>query len=131
MGRLKEALLLMEYTPDFYLEPTDEELAASAAPYIASRSPKPIPCDPTEEEPFLTGLALFSPPVLARVIEENSEWLQHVPRSTEEILNTLFPVFTMDGHGIVLFANCLNQAVFAAGYCPDKDSINPTWTFPV
>ena len=54
MGRVKEAFLCPPDDRDSPWEPTDDELEAMASEYFASISPKPIPCDPTEEDPWRT-----------------------------------------------------------------------------
>lgn len=130
MGRLKDTLLDVNYIRYEYPEPTEADLAEAGAEYLASLRPKPVPCDPTEEMPPLKGFGLFSPPILARVVERNAPWLQSAPHTAEEILNTLFPNFDHEGYGDVIYCAVLNNALFDAGYVPIGNIINPVWSFP-
>ena len=131
MGRVKEAFLYPEDFPDHIWEPTDDELEAMASAYHAECSPKPVPCDPTEESPTLNAWDLLMPEIIAGVIERNQHWLQWTNRTTSEVLRTLFINVNYAGMTDVEAMRRVSPMMFVAGYTPSDQGINPTWTFPV
>jgi hypothetical protein len=115
---------------EHYLGGYEDWLAAHAEEQLA-HEPKPIPCDPCEEDPILKGRELFSPVVLATILNRNRDWLQRVPRTTAEVTTALFPSFDADGMSEQDLLATVSDAMFAAGFAPSDQSLNPTWTFPV
>lgn len=93
--------------------------------------PKPIPCDPYEEETPRNAWDLFTQDVLAGVFAMNRNWLQFLPRSSKTVLNVLFPRFDSAGMTEVEILSCISREIFDAGYRPSNRGINPIWTFPV
>ena len=131
MGRVKEAFLCPPDDRDSPWEPTDDELEAMASEYFASISPKPIPCDPTEEDPCLDAWGLLVPEILAEVVARNAEWLQWTNRTTSEALSALFVNVNYAGMNDIQAYMRLSTAIHDAGFSPSNQSPNPTWTFPV
>jgi hypothetical protein len=135
MGRVREAFCYPDDTPDHLWEPSEEELeameAAYSAAYEAECSPKPIPCDPSEEHPSLTAWDLFTPEIVARVIEQNQGWMQWTNRTTSEVLGALFINVDYAGMTDVQAMRRVSNIIHDAGYTPSNQSPNPTWTFPV
>lgn len=131
MNRLLESQEQQKWEEEeHYLGGYEDWLAAHVEEQL-SCEPKPIPCDPGEEETVMKGRALFSPEVLARIIGINQDWLQHTPHTTSEVLETLFPSFEAGdlGHDDILAL--VGDALFDAGYSPSVRRLPATWTFPV
>ena len=129
MGRTAE--LLMDAITEEAFHRMEWE-AGSYADHLSFRvEPKPIPCDPTEEEPCPDAWALFVPEVLARVIERNLTWLQWTPRTSSEALEALFVNVTPSGMSRQDRLSRISDALFDAGFIPSDRTLNPTWTFPV
>lgn len=115
---------------EHYLGGYEEWLAAHAEEHL-SHLLVPVPCDPYEEDPLLKGLALFSPGVLAMILNRNQDWMQRAPRTSAEVLTALFPNFDSDGVTEQDILAAVSDAMFAAGFVPSDQTLNPTWTFPV
>jgi hypothetical protein len=131
MNRLLEYEVQQKWEEEeHYLGGYEEWLAAHAEEQL-THEPKPVPCDPYEEEPILKGRALFSPEILARVFHRNQDWLQRVPRTSAEVITALVPCFDADGMTRQDILTTVSDAMFAAGFAPSDQSLNPTWTFPV
>jgi hypothetical protein len=113
---------------EHYLGGYEDWLAAHAEEQL-SNEPKPIPCDPSEEVPVLMGAALFCPEVLARIIDLNKDWLQQDPRTTLQVLNTLFPACERGDLGLYDILMRVGDALFKAGYSPNGWKPLTTWTF--
>jgi len=77
------------------------------------------------------GRTLFCPSVLSVVIDRNLGWLQTAPRSSLEVLATLFPSFEADDMTIREILTAIGDAMFSWGYAPSEDGLNPSWMFPV
>ena len=61
MNRLLEYLEQQKWEEEeYYLGGYEDWLAAYAAEHL-THAPKPVPCDPYEEDPIIKGRALFSP----------------------------------------------------------------------
>lgn len=131
MGRVKAAVVYLEENSDHAPDPTEADLEALAAEYDAQCSPKPIPCDPSEESPTLDAWDLFTPNRIASVIERNRDWMQWTNRTTSEVLGALFINVDFAGMTDMDAMRRVSLAVFDAGYHPSVDSVNPVWTFPV
>lgn len=135
MPRVEDALFYPEDAPDHIWDPSEEELEAMAAEhrsaYEAEISPKPVPCDPTEEYPSLTAWDLFTPEIINRVIERNQEWMQWTNRTTSEVLIALFINVDYAGMTDVQAMRRVSDILHDAGYTPSNQTPNPTWTFPV
>lgn len=132
MNRLLDAYYdKLDGTGEEAYEPTDAELEAMAAEHHAAISPKPFPCDPSEEDPVLNAWDLLVPKFMAPVIDRNQGWLQWTGRTTSEVMNALF--INMDFYGMtdVDGMRRVSSALFDAGYVPSGQSLNPTWAFPV
>ncbi len=115
---------------EHYLGGYEDWLAAYAEDHL-THAPKPVPCDPYEEDPILKGWALFSPEILARVFHRNQDWLQCMPRTSADVITALFPSFDANGMTEQEILATVSDAMFAAGFAPSDQSLNPTWTFPV
>ena len=115
---------------EHYLGGYDDWLAAYAEEHLA-HAPKPVPCDPYEEDVILKGRALFSPDVLATILNRNRDWLQRVPRTSADVITALFPSFDANGMTEQEILATVSDAMFAAGFAPSDQSLNPIWTFPV
>jgi hypothetical protein len=127
--RLEEALCGWHQDgPD---EQPEDELEAMAMEYAASFSPKPIPCDPSEEHPSLMAWDLFTPEIVARVIERNRDWMQWTNRTTSEVLGALFINVDYAGMTDIQAMRRVSDIIHDAGYTPSNQTPNPTWTFPV
>jgi len=130
MSRIKEALVGLEYTDDEYLFKIEVGKEVPVESYGASVPPRPIPCDPSEEEPFVDAWNLFLPGILAQVIELNGAWLQWTSRSSSDVLSALFVnVFAAGMTDLDMFER-ISLALYAAGYTPSDQTLNATWTFP-
>jgi hypothetical protein len=131
MGCVKEAHLYHSGGCDDIWEPTDDELEAMASEHFASISPKPIPCDPSEEYPTLTAWDLFVPRLIEGVIQRNRDWMQWTNRTTSEVLSALFINVNYAGMTDIEAMRRISPIIHDAGYSPSNQSPNPTWTFPV
>lgn len=115
---------------EHYLGGYDAWLAAYAEEQL-THAPNPVSCDPYEEDPILKGRELFSPVVLATILNRNQDWLQHATRTSAEVITALFPTFDSDGMTEQETLSTVSDAMFAAGFTPSDQSLKPTWTFPV
>lgn len=135
MGRVKEAFLYPEEMPDHIWEPTDEDLEEMASAYFeilhAECCPTPTPCDPSEDCGHQNAWEVLTPEVLARVIDLNRDWLQWTNRTTSEVLGRLFINLNFAGMTDIQAMRRMSAALWSAGYTPNADVPNPTWTFPV
>jgi len=131
MSRVKEAALYPQEGYEDFWEPTDDELEAMASEHFASISPKPIPCDPSEEYPSLNAWDLFMPKIIEGVIQRNRDWMQWTNRTTSEVLGALFINVDYAGMTDVQAMRRVSDIIHDAGYAPSNQTSNPTWTFPV
>lgn len=131
MGRVREAFLYPTEAPDQIWEPTDGELEAMAAEHYASISPKPIPCDPSEDSPSMNAWDLFMPKIVERVIQRNRDWMQWTSRTTSEVLGALFVNVNYAGMTDIEAMRRVSPVIHDAGYSPSNQTSNPTWSFPV
>ena len=89
-------------------------------------APAPIP---------LIGWDLRAPDIfrerpLATQLDNNAEWLQARPRTSNAIEAALFPEYALCGMEHEEVRSLLNRALWDAGYVPSStDTDNPTWTW--
>jgi hypothetical protein len=79
----------------------------------------------------LTAWELYTPEIVARVIERNRDWMQWTNRTTSEVLGALFINVDYAGMTDVQAMRRVSDIIHDAGYTPSNQTPNPTWTFPV
>lgn len=92
MGMVKRMILELEDKKEaerLEQEKAEEEFAER----ILSGDPIPIPCDPMSDGLPCLAWELFTPAMIQPVIEENRDWLEVTPRSTQAIIHAIFPRF--------------------------------------
>lgn len=62
-------------------------------------------------------------------LERNAGWLQARPRTSNQIEAALFPEYSLSGMSSSEVRMILNEALWDAGYKPDFEEENPTWTW--
>jgi len=77
----------------------------------------------------LRAADIFKDGVLDDRLERNAEWIQDRPRTTTQIEAALFPDYSLDGMEPDEVLSLLNHALWEAGFAPDDETRNPTWTF--
>jgi len=90
------------------------------------KAPVPIPLDGFG----LRASEIFNEYTLANHLGKNAEWLQHAPRTSEQIEVALFHEYSLAGMEPEEVRQNLNHAIFDAGYHPvncDSSEDNPTW----
>jgi len=87
--------------------------------------PVPIPLQGRN----LRAADIFKEGVLDAHLERNAEWIQGRPRTTTQIDGALFPDYSLEGMHREEVLSLLNHALYEAGFTPDDESSNPTWTF--
>lgn len=77
----------------------------------------------------LRAADIFREGPLADRLERNAGWLQARPRTSNQIQDALFPSFDLGGMQSGEVRALLNRALWDAGFTPDHEDANPTWTW--
>lgn len=129
MGQVKRMVLELEEQEEagrLEFDRAEEDLAR----WVLSGAPFPIPFDPASVCVPCLAWELFTPALIQPVIADNGDWLEVTSRSTQAIIQALFPPFNCAGMTEEDIFKAVGVELFDAGYRPSGPNSNPIWTFP-
>jgi hypothetical protein len=88
-------------------------------------APMPVPLEGWN----LRAPDIFRERPLADHLGRNAGWLQARPRTSNQIEDALFPSYSLGGMQREEVRAQLNRALWDAGYTPNCEDENPTWTW--